>query len=77
MKATSALQAALEWGGWNLTQDEKPSEEMIREYFTKKNFDRMFGEDNGDPADRVGGYSLDECAEAVIQWHAECGADVD
>lgn len=68
MKALSALQAALEWGGWNLGQDAAIGEQEIRDYFTEQNFRMMFP---GEDATECGGYSLDECAQAVIDWQQE------
>ena len=70
MKALNALQAALEFGGWNLGQDAGIDEQEIRSYFTEKNFSAMFP---GEDATECGGYSLDECAEAVIEWQREAG----
>ena len=66
MTATSALQAALEYGGWNERQDANVSEDDIRAYFSPERFLEMFGS-----AGDCGGYSLDECADAVIQWQSE------
>ena len=68
MKAGSALQAALEFGGWNLEQDAGIDEQEIRDYFTEENFRSMFP---GEDATECGGFSLDECAQAVIDWQNE------
>ena len=68
MKAASALQAALENGGWNLGQDAGIGEREIRDYFTEDNFRSMFP---GEDATECGGFSLDECAQAVIDWQNE------
>lgn len=68
MKAVNALQAALEFGGWNLGQDAKIDEQEIRDYFTEENFRSMFP---GEDATECGGFSLDECAQAVIDWQNE------
>lgn len=70
MKAISALQAALEFGGWSLGQDAGIDEQEIRAYFTEENFAAMFP---GEDATECGGYALDECAEAVIEWQREVG----
>lgn len=67
-RASSALEAAFEYGGWNMAQDASVNEQEVLDYFTERNFSRMFpGED---PAE-CGGYTLDECARAVIAWHRE------
>lgn len=68
MSADNALQAALEYGGWNHGQDDNISEDEIREYFTVENFAHMFGPDG---ADQCGGFDLEECADAVIKWQRE------
>ena len=68
MNANSALQAALEYGGWNHGQDANIAEDVIRDYFTVENFSNMFG---GDNSDQCGGFELDECADAVIEWQRE------
>lgn len=68
MRALSALDAALEQGGWNYPQNANRPESEIREYFTEENFRNMFGPNE---CDDCGGYSLDECAAAVIEWQTE------
>ena len=68
MKATGALQAAQEFGGWTLPHTAAIDDQAIRDYFTEDNFVAMFP---GDDATECGGYSLDECAEAVIEWQKE------
>ena len=68
MKADNALQAAFEFGGWNSPQSAGISEDEIRNYFTEENFRSMFP---GEDATECGGFSLDECAQAVIDWQNE------
>ena len=70
MKATSALQAAFDFGGWNLKQNDKVTAKEILEYFTEHNFRDMFGDNQND----CGGYTLEECASAVIEFH-DVGGD--
>ena len=65
MKNTSALNAAIDQGGWNHKQTANIPAAEIRAYFSENNFRAMFGADG---AEECGGYSLDECAEAVIEW---------
>lgn len=72
MLAISALAAALEQGGWNESQNANIDEAVIREYFTEANFRTMFP---GEDATECGGYTLAECAEAVIRWQREVEND--
>ena len=65
MKASNALQAAFNFGGWNLKKNDKVTAKEISDYFTEDNFREMFGTDQ----DSCGGYSLKECAEAVLEFH--------
>ena len=63
MKKKPVLQAAIENGGFDLALVGDMTAQDIREYFTADNFSRMFpGDDNS----HCGGYSLTECANAVI-----------
>lgn len=64
MKNISALQAATEYGGFDLDLAGDMTAQDIRDYFTSANFDRMFP---GDDNTQCGGYTLAECAEAVIE----------
>ena len=68
MRAANALQAAFEFGGWNSPQSAGISEDEIRNYFTAENFRSMFPSED---ATECGGYSLRECADAVIEWQTE------
>ena len=65
MKATSALQAAQEYGGWNLEQSADIAADEIIAYFSEDNFRAMFP---GEDATECGGYTLDACADAIIEW---------
>ena len=67
MKATSALQAATEYGGFDLMQADGMTADDVREYFEANNFYRMFGSGRNDDQTDCGGYSFDECANAVIE----------
>ena len=63
MRATSALRAAREFGGYD-TSIGTPTRADIEAYFTEANFASMFP---GDDCTECGGYSLTECAEAVCE----------
>lgn len=62
MNATSALQAAADYAGLEMSED--LTREEVEEYFTEENFRYMFPDE--DPTD-CGGYSLGDCAEAVCE----------
>ena len=64
MKMNNALQAATEYGGFDLTTAENMTAQDVREYFTPENFAKMFP---GDETETCGGWTLDECANAVIK----------
>lgn len=65
MKASNALQAAFDFGGWNLKKNDQVTAKEISGYFTEDNFRKMFGAYQ----DSCGGYSLKECVEAVLEFH--------
>lgn len=62
-----ALELAQSVGGFDLSQAAGITAAEVREYFTPAAFVEMFG---GEPEDYcgpcLGGFTLDECAEAVI-----------
>ena len=66
MRATSALQAALEQGGYDIgiARDEKATSEDIRAYFTAENFRSMFGAGEDE---NCGGFTFEDCADAMIE----------
>lgn len=68
MRAINALTAAIEHGGWDRAQDDGVTDAEVWAYFSVSNFRNMFP---GDDASECGGYTLRECAEAVIRWHRE------
>lgn len=61
----TALQAAQEFGGYDLeiARATGATEDEVRAYFSRENFEAMFGRGQGRECD---GWSLDECADAVI-----------
>lgn len=61
MRATSALQAATEFGGFDLAQADGMSADDVRDYFDSANMYRMFGQ-----CSDCGGYTFEQCAMAVI-----------
>jgi len=63
MRATSAIQAATEFGGFDLRAGAGMSADEVRAYFSRENIARMFP---GEDASQCGDYSLEECAAAVI-----------
>ena len=61
----TALQAAQEYGGYDLDAARKngETEHGVRDYFSRSNFESMFGHGQGEDC---GGWDLTECADAVI-----------
>ena len=62
----TALQAAVEFGGFDLkvASDIGMDADAVRDYFSSDNFRNMFPEENPEMCD---GYTLNECANAVIK----------
>lgn len=58
------LDAAILVGGFDIELGKALSTEEIAEYFTRENFERMFA---GEDCSQCGGYSLDECRDAVLE----------
>lgn len=63
MEASSALQAAEEWGGLDLDEARGMTADEIHAYFSVGNIEKMFP---GSGSTSLGGFSLKECAEAII-----------
>jgi hypothetical protein len=70
-KALSALQAATEYGGYDMAigKEDGDTAADVRRYFSRKHFEKIFGVGEGD---ECGGYTLDECADAVIEAMEGC-----
>jgi hypothetical protein len=64
MTALDALEAATDYGGFDLSVAHGLTGDDVREYFSETNFRQMFP---GEDPTECGGYSLAACAEAVIE----------
>ena len=64
MQAQSALAAATEFGGFSLEEVAEITDDEVREYFSIDSMQRMFP---GDDCHDCGGYSLEDCADAIIE----------
>lgn len=59
------LDAAIQMGGFDLEVGKNFSRKDVLDYFSEENLDRMFP---GSYNREIDGYSLDECAEAIIYY---------